>query len=273
MTTPFSAPSTLPYSLPPFGEIRDEHYEPAFLEGMEQQRAEIAAITADPQAPTFENTLVPLSGGTLTRVAHVFFNKISADSNDLTNALEEKLAPLLAGHHDAIVLDSALFARIAAVHEGADEAGLDAEQRYLVERWHTEMTIAGAGLDDADKETLRDLNQRISTLTTKFDKNLLTDTNELAVEFTDVADLDGLGAGEISAASEAAKARGSDDSYLVTLVLPTGHPYLASLTDHGVRERIMTASRARGIRGGEFDNRELVLEIARLRADRARLLG
>jgi peptidyl-dipeptidase Dcp len=273
--TPFDEPSTLPFGLPPFAEIRDEHYEPAFERGMADQLDEIHAITSQEDAPTFANTIVPLerSGLLLDRVAEVFFNKSSADSDDVTNELEERLAPRLAAHHDAIVLDRRLFARIAAVHDGLDAAGLDAEQRYLVERWHTELTLAGAGLDDAGMERLRELNQIISTLTTRFEKNLLTDTNELAVIVTDEAELAGLGEGEISAAREAAAARGLEGSWLITLPLFTGHPFLASLTDRRLRERIMTASRARGSRDGEVDNREIVLQIARLRAERAELLG
>ncbi len=272
---PFLAPSTLPYQLPPFADIRDEHYRPAFDRGFAEQLAEIAEIASNPDAPTFENTMLPLerSGQTLQRVAAVFFNKSSSDSNDFTNALEEELAPLLAAHEDAIRLDSALYARIAAVHEQRDSLGQGDESRYLVERYHTEFTLAGAGLSDGDKATLRDYNKRLSTLTTRFEKNLLADTNELAVVIDDVAELDGLAAGEISAAAEAAKERGLDGKYLITLVLPTSHPYLASLTNREVRERLLNASAARGIRGGAHDNRELVLEISHLRAERARLLG
>ena len=270
---PFLAKSTLPFQLPPFADITDEHYRPAFDAGFAEQLAEIAAITGQDEAATFENTFVPLekSGQILDRVATVFFNKSSADSNDFTNALEEELAPQLAAHGDAIRLDPALYARIAAVH--ADREALDAEQRYLVERYFTEYTLAGAGLGDDDKQELRDLNGRLSTLETKFEKNLLADTNDLAVVIDDVAELDGLEAGEISAAAAAASERGLDGKYLVTLVLPTGHPWLSSLTNHDVRERIMAASRARGNRDGANDNRPLVLEISRLRAERARLLG
>jgi len=270
---PFLAKSTLPFQLPPFADITDEHYRPAFDAGFAEQLAEIAAITAQTEPATFENTLIPLetSGQILDRVATVFFNKSSADSNDFTNALEEELAPQLAAHGDAIRLDPTLYARIAAVH--ADRESLDAEQRYLVERYFTEYTLAGAGLADADKQKLRDLNGRLSTLETKFEKNLLADTNDLAVVIDDVAELDGLEAGEISAAATAASERGLDGKYLVTLVLPTGHPWLASLTNHDVRERIMAASRARGNRDGANDNRPLVLEISRLRAERAALLG
>ncbi|WP_168627004.1 M3 family metallopeptidase [Cryobacterium sp. BB307] len=275
MTNPFITPSTLPYQLPPFAEITDEHYRPAFERGFEEQLVEIAAITATDDEPTFENTMVPLerSGQTLARVARVFYNKTSADSNDFTNELEEELAPKMAAHADAIRLNTELYARIKRLHDSLDELGLDDEQRYLVERNYTEMTLAGAGLDDAQKERLKDYNSKLSTLTTRFEKNLLADTNDLALVFDDASELDGLAPGELSAAAEAAKERGLDGKYLVTLVLPTGHPYLADLTNREVRERIMDASRTRGSRGGEHDNRELVLEITRLRAERARLLG
>lgn len=272
---PLLSPSTLPYQLPPFAEIRDEHYRPAFDRGFAEQLAEIAAITATTEPPTFENTMIPLerSGQTLQRVAEVFFNKSSSDSTDFTNALEEEIAPLLSAHQDAIRLDPALYRRLQSLHERRHALGLDAESIYLIERYFTEFTLAGAGLDDDQKATLRDYNQRLSTLTTRFEKNLLADTNELAVVFDTADDLAGLGDGEISAAAEAARERGLDGKYVVTLVLPTGHPWLAGLTNRRSRERIMAASRSRGIRGGEHDNRELVLEITRLRARRARLLG
>ena len=272
---PFLAPSTLPYQLPPFADIRDEHYREAFDAGIAEQLAEIAGIVSNPDAPTFENTLLPLerSGQTLQRVAAVFFNKSSSDSNDFTNDLEEELAPVLAAHEDAIRLDPGLYSRIAAVHEQRDSLGRDDESLYLVERYHTEFTLSGAGLSDTDKATLRDYNKRLSTLTTRFEKNLLADTNELALVIDDPTELDGLTSGEVSAAAAAATERGLDGKHLITLVLPTAHPYLASLTNREVRERLLTASVSRGIRGGAHDNRELVLEISRLRAERARLLG
>jgi peptidyl-dipeptidase Dcp len=274
-SNPFLAPSTLPYQLPPFAEIRDEHYRPAFDAGMAEQLAEVQAITANPAEPSIDNTLIELerSGQVLTRVATVFFSLSSSDSSDFGTALEEELAPLLAAHTDAIRLDPALYARISALYARRVELDLDAETAYLLERYHTEYTLAGAGLNETDKSALREFNKRLSTLTTRFEKNLLADTNDLAVVIDDVAELDGLGEGEISAAAEAAKDRGLHGKYVLTLVLPTSHPYLASLTNRSVRERLLTASRARGIRGGAHDNRELVLEITRLRAQRARLLG
>lgn len=285
MTNPFFEPSTLPYGMPPFADIADDDYLPAFEKGMADQLVEIRAITVRRDMPTFENTMIPLekSGQLLERVATVFFNKVSTDGNPATEALEEELAPLLAAHSDAIKLDSQLYWRIKTLHDqlesaatpgdAAEHRGLDPESRYLVERYYAEFTIAGAGLDESQKEKLRDFNQKLSTVTTRFEKNLLADTNDLAVVIQDVAELDGLEPGEISAAAEAAKERGLDGGYLITLILPTGQPALSSLTNRDVRKRIFDASRARGIRGGDWDTTALVLEIAKLRAERAQLLG
>lgn len=273
---PFFEPSALEYGLPPFAEIRDEHYGPAFEKGMRDQLTEVRAIVRRRDVPIFDNTLVALerSGQLLSRVATVFFNKSSSDSSDFTNELEETVAPKLAAHSDAILLDSMLYSRVKTVHDSLhDHPDLTAEQKYLVHRWYTEMSLAGAGLDNDAKKKLREYNEKLSTLTTRFEKNLLADTNELAVVIDDVDDLDGLEPGEISAAAEAARVRGLDGKYLVTLVLPTGHPLLASLANRGIRQRIMEASEARGTHGGEWDNRNVVLEITRLRAERAELLG
>jgi peptidyl-dipeptidase Dcp len=275
MSNPFFTPSALPYQLPPFAEIRDEHYEPAFTQGFAEQLAEVAAITADEAPATFDNTLVPLerSGQTLARVARVFFNKSSSDSSDFTNELEERIAPQLAAHEDAIKLDSALFARIDAIHGALDELELAPEARRLVERTHLEMSLAGAGLDETEKNRLKQLNQQLATLTTRFEKQLLADTNELAIVIDDAAELEGLSDGEISAAAGAAQSRGLEGKWLVTLTLYTGHPFLASLARRDVRERIMHASQARGSRENANDNRPVLLEIVRLRAERAELLG
>ncbi|MEV8253745.1 M3 family metallopeptidase [Rhodoglobus sp. NPDC076762] len=275
MTNPFFEPSTLPFGMPPFADIEDEHYAPAFEKGMAEQLAEIEAITSQPDAPTFENTMIPLekSGQLLSRVAIVFFNKTSADGDAASDALEEIIAPQLAAHNDAISLNSALYERIRSIRDDLDSTELDAEARYLVERYFTEFTLAGAGLSDEAKATLRDYNSRLSTLTTRFEKNLLADTNDLAVVVDSIDELDGLDASEISAAASAAHDRGLTGKYLITLILPTNQPHLSVLKNADVRGRVMAASRTRGIRGGKFDNRELVLEIAKVRSQRAALLG
>ena len=272
-TNPFFAPSTLECGLPPFAQIRFEHFRPAFDLGWAEQLAEVAAITSNSAPPTVGNTLVPLerSGRLLSRVSAVFYNNTSADTDDELSALEEEIAPLMAAHADAIRLNSDLYARIGAIQ--SDLTPLDAETSRLAERYWVEMTQAGAGLGDDEKSKLRVYNEQLSVLTTRFEKNLLADTNDLAVVIDDVAELDGLDSGEIASCAAAAAERGMPGRYLITLVLPTGHPYLQQLTDRNLRRRIMDASRSRGIRGGEFDNRALVLEIARLRAERAALLG
>lgn len=273
-SNPFLEPSPLPYRLPLFALVRPEHYREAIEAGMREQRAEVEAIATEPAPPTFDNTLGALerSGTLLRRVLPVFQNASSADSDDAIDALEAELAPQLAAHRDAIRLDPRLFARIGVLHGMLDDLGLDADQAYLLDRTHREAVLAGAGLDTAEREHLTELNERLSTLTTAFQQHLLADTNDLALHLSDETELDGLDAGARSAAREAAAARGLD-GWLLTLVLPTGQPALASLRRDDVRDRLLAASRARGSRGGEHDTRATLLEIVRLRAERARLLG
>ena len=274
-TNPLLAPSALPYGLPDYRDIAPAHYLPAFEQAFAEHRGEIDAITRVRSMPTFENTMVALerSGDLLGRVARTFYTVSSADATSEIQQIEETLAPLMAAHHDAVQLDGALYWRVKTLHDRLDELDLEPEQRYLVERHYREMTHAGAGLDDAQKKRLTELNQRLSVLTTTFEKNLLADTNELAVVFDDAAELDGLTDGELSAAAQNAADRGLAGRYVVTLTLFTGHPYLSSLTNRESRRRLLDASRSRGSRGNENDNRDVLREIVRLRAERAALLG
>lgn len=274
-TNPLLQPSPLPYGLPDYPAIRPEHYLPAFQAGFDEQLREIQRITMVRSMPTFENTVEALerSGELLDRVAHVFYTVSSADATPEIQGIDEQLAPLMAAHQDAITLDGALYWRIRQVHEQRDALDLDAEQRYLVERHHREMTHAGAGLDDEAKTRLTALNQRLSTLTNTFERNLLNDTNDLAVVFDSAAELEGLSSGELSAATRAAADRGLEGKFLITLPLFTGHPALAQLRVRESRRRIMTASLARASRGNANDNRAVLTEIVRLRAERAVLLG
>ncbi|MGF6824513.1 peptidyl-dipeptidase Dcp [Microbacterium sp. ZKA21] len=271
---PLLTPSALPYALPDYAAIRPEHYLPAFRVAFAEHLDEIQRITRVRSMPTFENTMVPLenAGSLLESVAHAFYTVSSADATAEIQAIDEELAPLMAAHQDAVALDAQLYWRVRTLHDQLDVLGLGSEDRYLVERHFREMTHAGAALDDGAKSRLTALNQQLSTLTTTFEKNLLADTNDLAVLFTDEAELDGLSAGELSAASRAAGERGLD-GHLVTLPLFTGHPYLASLTNRESRRRIMDASRSRGSRGNANDNRAVLTEIVRLRTERAALLG
>ncbi len=267
--------STLPYGVPPYPTIRPEHYLPAFEAAFAQHRHEIEAITGDPSAPDFWNTLLPLerAGELLDRVSRAFFNVSSADATPEIQSIDEQLAPLMSAHGDAIALDTALFDRIRTVYHSRNTVDLTPEQHYLVERRYTAMSRAGAGLDIAGKTRLTEINSRLSTLTSQFEKHLLADTNELAVVVTDQADLDGLADGEISAARRAAADRGIEDAWLITLPLFTGHPWLAHLRNHETRARIMTASRSRGGHAGPHDNGQTLQEIVLLRAERAGILG
>jgi peptidyl-dipeptidase Dcp len=274
VTNPFLAPSPLPYGFPDFTAIREEHYLPAFAAGMAEQRAEVAAIAADPAPPTFENTIeaLELSGETLRRVSSVFFTLVSSTSTPGLREIESEIAPQLAAHSDAIRLDPTLFARIVALHDARDGLDLDAEALRLLERYHRDGVRAGAQLAPEQQDRLRELNAQLSALSSDFGNRLLAEANDSAVHVTDVAQLDGLSADAIAAAARAATDRGLE-GYLITLVLPTGQPVLASLTDRALRARVHEASVSRGLRGNDHDSREIVLRTAALRAERAALLG
>jgi peptidyl-dipeptidase Dcp len=272
---PFAAPSELPLQFPPFDRIREEHYRPAIEQGMAEHLAEIEAIGADPAPPSFANTLEALerSGRLLDRVLSVFYNLVSSDSTDSLLAIEGQVSPRLAAHEDAIHLDAALFARIDELHRIRAGLGLEPEQLRLLERRHTDFVRAGAGLAEPDQQRLRSLNERLSTLTSTFSTRLLAETRDLAVHVEDRAELDGLADDAVAAAAQAARTRGLASGYLLTLVLPTAQPALASLTHRGLRQRLHEASVSRGLRGNEHDTREVITEIAALRAERAALLG
>ncbi len=274
---PFTAPSPLPYALPDFAAIREEHFRPALLAGMAEQRAEVEAVAASAEAPTVENTLDALerSGRLLHRAAIVFFNQSSSDSTPGLEALEEEIAPLLAAHSDAIYLDRRLFARLEALHAAAEAGDLDLapDTAWLLHRQRTRFIRAGVRLDDAAQARLRELNAEITRLETVFGRQLLAETNDSAVLVTDEAELAGLPADARAAAAEAATRRGHEGAWLIDLVLPTQQPALAQLADRALRERLHTASVRRGGRGGEHDTRATLLALARLRAERARLIG
>ncbi|MBB3083190.1 M3 family metallopeptidase [Geodermatophilus sabuli] len=270
---PLLEPSELPLQLPPFAAITLEHCREALLAGMAEQRSEVAAIVGSAEPPTFGNTVVALerSGRLYRRAGAVFHNLASSVSSDRLREIERELAPLESAHSDALRLDPALFARIDAVHTGRHEAGLDAEAVRLVERYHLDFVLSGARLDDAGRARLSELNQELSALSTTFGQNLQLATEAAAVVVHDAAELDGLGAEEVEAAARAAADRGVD-GFVLPLLLPTGQPVLAKLRDRTVRRRVFEASVTRAS-AGEHDNGPVAARIARLRADRARLLG
>ncbi len=269
-SNPFLAPSTLPYQLPPFAAIREEHYAPALEHGMALHLEEVAAIAGAAEAATFANTIVALesAGDLLRRVVLVFQNQADSDTTPGVQALQAEFNPRLAEHWDAIRLDAALFARVRAVYSDRSSLG-DAESVRLVERYYTDFVRAGALLGDADKARLRELNASLARLSTQFERNLFEDTRARAVLVTSVDELEGLSDDAVRAAAANAEAYGHQGAYLLSLQLPSNQPLLASLARRSVRERLFTASVGRGLES----NREVVAQMARLRAERAALLG
>ena len=270
---PFALRSTLEYEMPDFTRINDESYLPAFHAGCEEHLHEVHEIIKQDEV-TFENTIVALerSGQLLTRVLTVFYNKSSSDTTDRLDEIEEEIAPKLSAHMDAIRLNQALFGRIKELYSNRDSLELNNEDAWLLERYYMDFTHAGAHLTDAQREELTNLNEELSKLETLFGKNLLADTNTLAVEVDDVAELDGLSENEIAACAAAAKARGLEGKWLVTMVNFTGHPLLSSMKNRGLRERVMKNSLLKG-NCDVIDNRKVILEIVKLRAKRAELFG
>lgn len=272
---PLATASKLPFNYPVFDQIKDEHFVPAFTEGMRIQLEEIAAIASNPKPATFDNTIVAMekSGELLSRTQTVFYNLQGANTNDKMDAVDSEMSAKLAAHGDAIYLNPQLFARVHSLYQQRAKLKLNAEARHLLERYHKDFVRAGAQLSDADKEKLKNLNASIATLQTSFTQNVLKEANASALIADNRAELAGMSEAAIDAAAAAAKAKGLDGKFLVSIVNTSGQPALAELTDRSVREKLMALSLARGSHGGEFDSREIVLKIAKARAEKATLLG
>jgi len=262
-----------PFGAVPFDRIKVEHFAPAFDEGMRAHRAEIAAITANPEPATFDNTLAPLerSGRMLERAFAVFGYLASANSTDAIRAIQREYAPKLAAHQSAIRLDPALFARIEAVH--ATRETLPADQQRVVERTYVQFVRAGAKLDEAGRQRVAEIDQRLAELSTRFSQNLLADTEAFTLTLSTEAELAGLPDSVRQAAAETARQRGLDGQYLITLQRPSVEPFLTYSSNRGLREQAWRAWISRGDNGNEFDNKGLIAEIVALRAERSRLLG
>ena len=272
---PFFKDSPLPFHYPQFDLIKDEHFGPAFAEGMAQHLKEIAAIAGNAKPATFDNTVVAMerAGLLLNRVRTTFSNLQGTNTNPAMDAIDVEMSPKLAAHRDAIYLNAKLYARVQALYEKRAKLGLDAESKHLLERYHTDFVRAGAKLSDADKEKLKAYNAELATLQTTFQQNVLKEINATPLVVATRAELAGMPESAVDAAAAAAKARGLDGKFAVALTNTTGQAPLAVLTNPATRQRMMELSQARGSRGGDFDNRANVLKIAKLRADKAALLG
>ena len=274
-SNPLAAASTLPFEYPVFDKIKDGHYQPAFVAGMRENLKEVATIANNTQAPTFDNTIVALekSGQLLSRVNAIFSALQSANTNDKLDAIDRDMAPKLAAHSDAIFLNDKLYQRVKALYQQRATLGLDAESMFLLERYNKDFVLAGADLKPEDKKRLKAYNGQIATLQSTFGQNVLKETNASALVVNARTELAGMSDAEIAAAEAEANKRGLKGKFVVPLMNTTGQPGLSTLTNRAVRERLLAASMQRGSHGGKFDNRAVVLKLAKLRAERAVLLG
>ena len=275
VTNPFFGISALPYQAPPFDRIHQDHYRPAFDKGVAQKRAEVQAIAENVEPATFANTVLALevSGELLTRVTQVFFAMTSAHTNDFLQQLDEEFSTELAQLANDIYLNGALFARIDVVWQNRQTAGLDAESLRLVEVLWQKFKLAGATLNDEDKQALKALNTEAAGLTSQFNQRLLAADKAGGLVVDYLHQLDGLSEEAIAAAASAAKDKGLKDRWLLTLLNTTQQPLLASLRDRQTRENLFRASTQRTSKSDANDTRSIVLRLAELRAKQAQLLG
>ena len=274
-TNPLAARSTLPFAYPAFDKIKDSHFQDAYTAGMRDRLAEVMKIANNPKAPTFENTIVAMekSGELLRRTRTIFSALQGANTNDKLDAIDRELAPKLAAHSDAVFLNEKLYQRVKTLYNKRASLGLDAESAFLLERYNKDFMLAGADLKGEDKQRLKAYNGQIATLQSTFSQNVLKETNASALVVNVRTELAGMSEAQINAAAAEAEKRGLKGKFVVPLMNTTGQPALAVLTNRAVRERLLAASMNRGSSGSQFDNREVVLKLAKLRAERAALLG
>ncbi|WP_294229954.1 M3 family metallopeptidase [uncultured Chryseobacterium sp.] len=270
-SNPLMRKSSLQYEAPEFDKIKNEHFKPAFDFGLKQHDAEILQIANNPQAPTFENTIVALekSGEVLKRAMIVFSNLTSANTNPTLQALDEEYAPVFAAHSDKMYLNENLYKRIKVISEN----GLDSESKRLLQYYKQNFEIAGANLSSADKEKLKQINQELASLSTQYSNKLLEARKQGGVFFNDAKELDGLSPDEIAAAASDAKNAGKPGQYLLALQNTTQQPLLQSLKNRATREKLFKASWMRAEKGDANDTRETIGKLANLRLKKAQVLG
>ncbi|HOF45897.1 MAG TPA: M3 family metallopeptidase [Bacteroidales bacterium] len=272
---PFFKTWTTPYGIPPFEEIKAEHYIPAFERGMEEQIAEIDAIVNNPEAPTFENTILALeySGELLYNVAAVFFNLMEAVNSPEMEKIAENISPKLSKHSDNIGLNPELFKRIKTVYDNKENLNLTAEQMRLLEENYKSFVRGGANIPVEQQPRFREINEKLSLLTLKFGNNVLKATNNYKLVVDDVAQLEGMPKGQLEAALEAGKAdKATEGKYVFTIHLPSMEPFLMNCKNRELRKELWTAYSTR-CSSDSLDNSEIINEIVNLRLERANILG
>jgi peptidyl-dipeptidase Dcp len=271
MKNPLLQKSTLQYLAPDFSSIKDEHFKPAFDYGLKINIQEVEAIANNPEKPTFQNTVLALetSGEVLSRATGIFYNLTGSNTNPALQAIEAEYAPIFSGHSDKIYLNSKLYNRIKAI----DLKKIKGEDKRLTEYYLQQFELAGANLSDADKEKMKKINEELATLSTLYGNKLLLARKNGAVLFDNASDLDGLSDGEIEAAKQKAKEAGYENKYLIGLLNTTQQPLLVSLKNRATREKIYKSSWYRAEKNDEGDTRETLEKLARLRLQKANLMG
>ncbi|KGE14771.1 M3 family metallopeptidase [Sphingobacterium deserti] len=264
-----------PFQVPPFDKIKDEHFRPAFKAAIAQHNLEIDSIINNNEEPTFNNTILALenAGSLLSSVRTVFGNLNSANTNDSIQAIDKDMAPILSAHSDEISLNEKLFAKVKAVYEKRTALNLDAEDSKLLEETYKGFIRSGANLTSENKEKLKKINAQLSVLTTEFGQNLLTESNAFELVIDKEEDLAGLPKGLISAAADEAKAKGKEGKWVFTLQNPSVMPFLQYADNRDLRKNIWEAYQKRGNNDNKNDNKKVLVEIANLRQNKAKLLG
>ncbi|MBZ0178104.1 MAG: M3 family metallopeptidase [Melioribacteraceae bacterium] len=271
---PFFEEWKTPFGTPPFDEIKNEHYLPAFKKGIEGQNKEINAIVVNRAVPTFQTVVEPLeySGELLTKVKRIFSAMNSSMTNEELQAISREVTPMLSKHNDDIYLNELLFKKIKYVFDNRSEAGLTTEQNMLLDKYYKAFIRGGANLSDEDKEELRKLNEELSMLSLNFGENVLKETNsfELVIDYED--DLAGLPESTVQTAAEEAESRGYEDKWIFTIHKPSMIPLLQYAKNRNLREKIYRAYFMKGDNGNDFDNKKIISRMAALRVKRAQLL-
>ena len=272
---PFLSEYQTPFKVVPFDQIKTEHYMPAFEAGMKEQLEEIDAIVNNEETPTFQNTILPYdkSGETLSRVSSVFFNILECNSDDELLALAEEVMPMLSKHGDAIAMNPKLFERIDYVYQHRNEMGLDDQQIRVVEKYHQDFVRSGAALSAEDQAKLSQINEQLSTLSLQFGNNLLKENSNFKLVIDNPNDLAGLPQSSIEAAAQQAKDDGMEGKWVFTLSKPSLIPFLQYADNRELRKQIYLAYYNRGDNGNEYDNKELIKQMLKLRQQKAQLLG
>ena len=273
MENPLLTESKLPFGAPQFDKIRNEHYMPAFEQGIAEAKAEIDAIANNPEAPTFENTIEAMeySGETLDRVSSIFYNLMEADVNEQMQQIAEEVAPMLNDYSMYVSLNEKLFERVKAVYEQRDSLALEKDQLKLLENTYRSFTRNGANLQGEDREKYSRISEELSLTTLAFQKNLLAATNAYVLNITDSTKLDGLPAYVVDAAAESAAEKGLE-GWAFTLDYPSYSPFMKYCNDRELRRQMYMAYGSRAV-GGEYSNCENVSKIIDLRIQSAQLLG